>query len=106
MLPRKYRLDLRHQPDFFIHARRVFSPAFTVFYQNTADRHEQTLVAIIVPKTTAAKATQRNYLKRVLSEELRLLLPHSTGKQIAVVVKKTFGKEELEKLKNLLISLR
>lgn len=63
MLSKQQRLPLRQHPEFFRHSQRWFSPLFTVFWQSHQDHTLQGTV--IVSKKTAAKAVQRNRLKRI-----------------------------------------
>lgn len=105
MLPLLYRLPLRGEEEFFIRAQRSSSSALTLWYliqQKNEVLKEQKMAqgAVIVAKTTAKRATQRNRLKRQLRE---LLLPYLKARQNSQFVlqarKPSMGKNFTE-LKN------
>ncbi len=64
MLPKKLKLKLRDETDFFKKAKRGFSKSFTVFYQKSLAGPR---VAVVVPKKVSAKAVERNRIKRLMS---------------------------------------
>lgn len=68
MLSKQQRLPLRQHPEFFRHSQRWFSPLFTVFWQSHQELSVQGVV--IVSKKTAAKAVQRNRLKRIFRHRI------------------------------------
>lgn len=103
MLPKQYSFVLRKESSFFSKARRSFSPHFTYFFSPSKSRNSQ--VVVIVGKKTAAKATQRNKLKRQLYNSLyEIIKPEIKNafklvlvpKQKAVTQKKEVLQTELQ----------
>lgn len=81
MLPQQNRLQLRNQPDFFQHAKRVYSPLFIIFWQkNTQPIFQAT---VIVSKKVSGKSTERNALKRKVRNAL---LPYSKENRSVKVI--------------------
>ena len=70
MLPAKNNLSLREDPTFFDNAKKYFFPFGVVFYVLKNDIKEASFdlqATSIIPKKYWSKATERNYLKRVVT---------------------------------------
>lgn len=65
MLPKRRKLNLRQHPHFFNLAKRQFFRFSTLFYLSDVNASGP-LVTVVVPKKVSAKASRRNYLKRVV----------------------------------------
>jgi len=91
MLPKKYRLNLRDYPEFFKHAKRVQTTFFRLFITPATN---DSLAAVIVPKTASMTATKRTKLKRKLRAALcPILQTHPRLKIVVVGYEKALDKK-------------
>lgn len=97
MLPAKNHLSLREDPTFFDHAKKHFFPFGVVFYVvseiNSTEKEVPALLDFratsIIPKKYWNKATDRNYLKRVVTSAVWKAATHKQ------VVQNTHGVQSL-----------
>ena len=107
MVPQRYRLQLRNQPDFFTQAHKWFSPLFTVFFKVAAEPQ----VATIVPLKATATHVEKNRTKRRVDAIWQQLLKDGVvAGHLALVVKRkgveASSKELQQELRRLLTKNR
>jgi ribonuclease P protein component len=89
MLPKKYRLPLRHLPDFFLQAKKIHTPHFVVYQ---APQPTELQASVVVPAKVYPLATDRNTTKRRVGEAILPLIKELEAKQqpaqVVVYVKK------------------
>lgn len=90
MLPKKNRLNLKHQADRGSFKAILNTEALSIKYKDGLGLKG----AVVVPKTTAKKAVDRNRIKRVLLEALKS--SDLTGDFIFVVKKNISSKSKSE----------
>jgi ribonuclease P protein component len=100
MIPVKYRLNLRKNPDFFNHSQRFYSQLFLIFYQLKGEGSQtiDSRVAVVVPKKNIKKRTQRSRIKRrVFGVVLSIIEKHPNLELVIVVNKeiKDFSFQEI-----------
>lgn len=102
MLPKWRKLNLRQHPDFFRLAKRLYFPFFTIFYTSGVEF----LITVVVPKKVSLKATKRNYLRRVVYEEIKAYIEDFQDKKIhiAIVLKPDSSKITPEELRKEIIT--
>lgn len=90
MFGRSHRLDLRHTPNFFKQAQRLFTQDLTWFVVPSKDLK----VALRVPKKGFPTSVQRHRVKRVLLQALRQILEDGavTGQFLIMVKPSLAGK--------------
>ena len=93
MLPRKNRLPLRKEPDFFRTANFYKDKGFLLYWKHSVQPIFR--IAIVVPKTRISKATERNKVKRELTGWLGSLhiarsIPNVDAALIFLSSKKTY----------------
>jgi ribonuclease P protein component len=110
MIPRKNRLQLRGNAEFFNTAGKIHGRLVTVFYQYSDKSSPE--IAVIVSKKTASKATQRNRMKRAVGSIVTELLDDvaGLGLQAAIVIQKpaltasrSETKQAIQKIFNIIV---
>lgn len=92
MLPKKLKLKLRAEPDFFQNAERYFAKSFTVFYKKNPEGKLR--LAVVVPKKVSLKAVERNRMKRLVSAAVAgAAQPHLSAPYSLVFVAKAAAKK-------------
>ncbi len=98
MLPRKNRLDLRVE-DFFNQRLKKING---VFFQALYKKSKKTRFAVIMPKKCQNKSTARNYLKRVVRNEISLFLARNKQikqtEEVVFICKKTPSKTSFSEI--------
>jgi hypothetical protein len=74
MILKKHNLKLRKEKDFFIKAKRHYSPLFTAFYQKYIGEF---LTTVVVPKKRASKSSLRIKVKRKIAVALNEIIKQS-----------------------------
>ena len=97
MIPVRYRLNLRQQPNFFIHAKRYYADFFTMFYKQTTNDCLSQL-AVVVPKKIIKKRVVRSKIKRRIYHAALPSLENKLGLSLVFVVKKNFLKLKFEEV--------
>ncbi len=95
MLPKAYRLPLRHLPEFFSRSQRIFFGGNVIYF---AAAEGNTRAAVVVSKKSVALSTERNALKRQVRALITPLLPLYPGKQFVVVIRKKMDSQQFTHL--------
>ena len=81
---------------------QVTSDAVALRYQKTS---EVPRFAFVVPTKVDKRATQRNRMRRILSESVRLLLPDIAGTDGVFIIRKNIAKLSQQDIKNIATDL-
>jgi ribonuclease P protein component len=105
MLPKKYRLPLRHFPQFFSQSHTTTSPHFVMYSLNeTSAEVNNVQFAVITPIKKIGNAVKRHYTKRIVHVALAQILAaqsegnHNSKRKIVVYVKKSIANSTFAQL--------